>query len=400
MKWRYYYPVIGLVFQLAIAAGSPPARAEGPARPQASAEDEFLGSIQLRGGFDSNPDFAMGNAGTSLGGINAAVIAGRTTESYIAALSAEASYTHYAKAIDVPLSRYKAAFDIANKDQSEYSLKSTSSLASFENYDTRSLDAIERVRLQKASGSVQPFVTAEARYSELNESNLLLGKFLPEPERFLRGTIIPGVAWKKDGVEIGASVNLSATRYRDTYDYFGFRRDNERIEPFLFLRYNKDKFSLFASLSRLYGEWHDADFSNVRENLYEVALTYGADPFGFEFSAKRAAAETTFPISPITIDTLYSGKVTRKLDARSRLALFGSYIEKAYLDSPFKQRTMTYGMQLTHDVTDKISVGFELARSEMSPILGPNISGIAAIASLTQRFGDKKRAEGEGRSAR
>jgi hypothetical protein len=32
----------------------------------------------------------------------------------------------------------------------------------------------------------------------------------------------------------------------------------------------------------------------------------------------------------------------------------------------------------------------------MSPILGPDVNGIVAVASLTQRFGDKKRAEGEG----
>jgi hypothetical protein len=31
----------------------------------------------------------------------------------------------------------------------------------------------------------------------------------------------------------------------------------------------------------------------------------------------------------------------------------------------------------------------------MSPILGPDVDGIVAVASLTQRFGDKKRAEGK-----
>lgn len=362
----------------------------------ARAEDEFLGSIQLRGGYDSNPNFTAADSGTALGGVNAAVVAGRTTETYIAALSAEASYTHYAETLDAPLQRYKAAFDIANKEQSEVSLKSTTSVVSFENYDTKALDAIEHVRVQKTSGMVQPFVTVEARYSELNESNLLLGDFLPKPEVFLRGTIIPGVAVKKDGLEIGTSVNLSVTRYADKLDYFGFRRDNERIEPFFFLRYSKDRFSLFAAMSRLYGDWHDVDFSDVRRNLYEIALSYEADPFGFEFSAKRTAEETTFPISPITIDTQYAGKIVKKLNAKNSLAFFGRYLEKEYLDSPFKQRTTTYGAKFNHDISDKVSFGFELARNEMSPILGPDVNGIVAVASLTQRFGDKKRTEGEG----
>jgi hypothetical protein len=388
MKWRYYYyryvKVVTVAAALALSASS------------LRAEDEILGSLQLRGGYDSNPTFSPIGKGTALGGINAVIVAGRTTDDFIAALSAEASYTRYAEAVDAPIGRYKASFDIANKDQSDYSLKSTASIASFRNYDTQSLDAIERVRVQKTDGAVQPFVAAEARYSELNESNVLLGEFLPQPQVYLRGTIIPGVSVKKDGLEVGASVNLSATRYRDDLDLFGFRRDNERAEPFLFLRYNKDRLSLFASLSRLYGDWHDVDFSDVRRNLYEAALTYDGDPVGFELSAKRTAEETTFPISPITIDTLYAGKIRKKLDGKNAVAFFARYYEKAYLDSNFVQRSASFGAQFTHDISDKTSFGLELARNRMSPISGPGTEGIVAIASLTQRFNsntdDKKRA--------
>lgn len=395
MKWRYYYyrhlKVTMAAFMLVFGASA------------LRAEDEILGSLQLRGGYDSNPTFSPADKGTALGGINAVIVAGRTTEDFIAALSAEASYTRYSEAVDAPVGRYKASFDIANRDQSEYSLKSTTSVASFRNYDTQSLDAIERVRVQKTSGEVQPFVTAEARYSELNESNVLLGEFLPQPEVYLRGTIIPGVSIKKNGLEVGASVNLSVTRYRDKLDLFGFRRDNERAEPFLFLRYNKDKFSLFASLSHLYGDWHDVDFSDVRKNLYELSLTYESDPIGFELSGKRTAEETTFPISPITIDTLYSGKIKRKLDSKNAVAFFGRYYEKEYLDSNFVQRSTSFGVQYTHDISDKASFGLEFARNRMSPILGPDVEGTVAIASLTQRFSmsdDAKKRAGSDAPAR
>ncbi len=382
MEWRYYYNAIVALAVLVLLAGG------------ARAEDEILGSLQLRGGYDSNPDFSFAARGTALAGINAVVVAGRSTENYVAAVTGEASYTRYRETVDAPLARYRAAFDLANKDESEFSLKSTASVTSFENYNTKSLDAIERLKLRKTGGTVQPFVTAELRYSQLNESSILLNEFLPRPEVFLRGTIIPGVAMKKDEWEAGASLNLSATRYREELDYFGFRRDNERIEPFLFLRYSKDRFALFASLSRLYGDWHDVDFSDVRKTLYDIALSYNGEPFGLEFSARRTAEETTFPISPITIDSAYAAKIARKLDAKNSVALFGRYLEKRYLDSPFRQITRTYGLQFTHHVSGKLSAGLELARSEMQPIAGPNVEGVVAIASLTQRFGDKERAEG------
>ena len=381
MQWRYYYNAIIALGLLAALAGP------------AQAEDEILGSLQLRGGYDSNPNFSSAAEGTALAGINAVVVAGRSTGDYVAAATGEASYTRYRETLDAPLARYRAAFDFANKDESEFSLKSTTSVTSFENYNTKSLDAIERLQLRKTSGAVQPFVTAELRYSQLNESNVLLNEFLPQPEVFLRGTIIPGVAIKQDAWEIGTSLNLSATRYRDELDYFGFRRDNERIEPFLFLRYSKDKFALFASLSRLYGDWHDVDFTDVRKTLYDIALSYDGEPFGFEFSARRTAEETTFPISPITIDTAYAGKIARKLDAKNSVAAFGRYLEKRYLDSPFRQITKTYGLQFTHNISDELSAGLELARSEMQPIAGPNVDGVVAMASLTQRFGGKKRTE-------
>lgn len=389
MKWRYYYyrQIKLVLLFLLLALGGKEARAE----------DELLGSLRLRGGYDSNPVFSPVPQGTPLGGIDGAIVAGRSTDRFVAALSAEGSYTRFDKTTGAPVQRYKAGFDIANKDQGRYSLKSTSSVTSFANYDTRSLDAIERVRLQRTSGTVRPFVTAEARYFELNESNILLGKFLPQPEVFLRGTIIPGVSVKKGGLEAGASVNLSATRYRDELDPFGFRRDNERVEPFVFVRYRKDGFSLFGSLSRLYGGWHDADFSDVRKNLYELGLTYEAGPYGLEFSAKRTAEETTFPVSPVTIDTLYAGKIKKKLDANNTVTFFGRWLEKKYLDSPFVQRTTSYGAKFAHDVSDKLSFGLELYRSVQRPILGDDIDGIVAVASMTQRFGkggDKKRAEG------
>jgi hypothetical protein len=389
MKWRYYYyrHFIGLGLIIGLFAFSD----------RALAEDQFLGSLQLRGGYDSNPGLSPVGTGGALSGIDGVVVAGRSTDDYVAAFTGEGSYTRYGRAAAAPLQRYKAGFDIANKEQGGIALKAATSVVLFDSYDTRSFKASQSVRAQWVRGTVRPFVTVQAGYASLNESNPVLGDFLPNPQAFLRGTIIPGVALKKGEIETGVSVNLSVTRYRDEFDLFGFRRDNERIQPCLFLRYNKEKFSLFAALSRFYGDWHDRDFSDVRKNLYEISLSYAGEPVGFELSAKRTAEETTFPISPITIDTAYAGKLTRKLDAKTTLAVFGRYVERDYLDAPFTQRTVSYGAEITRKISEQLSAGFEIASSRSNPILGSHANGIAAVAKLTQRFGGdaaaKKRAE-------
>lgn len=353
--------------------------------------------MQLRGGYDANPGLSPAGAGGSLSGIDGVVVVGRSTEDFVAAFSGEGSYTRYGNDASSPSQRYKASLDIANREQDGIALKAATAFTALDDYDTRSVKASQSLRAQWMRGAVRPFVTVEAGYAALNESNPALGDFLPKPQVFLRGTIIPGVALRKGAVETGFSANLAITRYWEEFDLFGFRRDNERIQPFWFLRYNSGRFSLFVTLSRLYGDRHDVDFSDVRKNLYEVALRYRGTPVGFELSAKRSAEDTTFPLSPITIDTTYAGKLTGRLNATTSLAVFGRYVERDYLDSPFTQRTVSYGAEVMHDISDKLSTGFEIAHRHSNPILGSHANGIVALAKLTQRFGtagaDKRRAE-------
>lgn len=66
----------------------------------------------------------------------------------------------------------------------------------------------------------------------------------------------------------------------------------------------------FVSVSRLYGTWHDPDFTNVDRMLFDASLSWRAMPFRIDLTAWRRASETTFPISPITIDTAYSAMVS------------------------------------------------------------------------------------------
>jgi len=120
--------------------------------------------------------------------------------------------------------------------------------------------------------------------------------------------------------EVGVSVNLSTRRYVDVVDDFGYRRDNERVQPFVFAKYDGADVTAFGSVSRLYGKWHDVDFSDVDRLLFDATVTWRAKPFKIDLGATRRASETTFPISPITIDTIYSAKASwaarSGLDAR------------------------------------------------------------------------------------
>ncbi|MDH8217261.1 hypothetical protein QIG26_27940, partial [Klebsiella pneumoniae] len=73
-------------------------------------------------------------------------------------------------------------------------------------------------------GSIKIFTTVEGARSGLNQTNAIFQDFLPSPQVYLRGTLIPGIAYVADKFEIGASVNLSVRRYEKDLDDFGYRR--------------------------------------------------------------------------------------------------------------------------------------------------------------------------------
>ncbi len=352
----------------------------------AAEEEEFLASLRLRGGYDSRPTLSLGGAGGSaFAGIDGAFISARSNADHIAGLTGEITYVRFANAEVEPLQRHRLAFSLANKEQEGVSLKSDASLLSFRSYDTQLLEAEQRLRLRSVKGEWQPFMTAELKYSELNEKNVIFGEFLADPYTFVRGTVIPGIAYKKEKFEIGASVNLSATRYRDEFDVFGYRRDNERIQPFLFARYADTKWDLFASVSKLYGDWHDVDFTDVRKTMFSVTADYTEAPYGFELAATRVASDTTFPLSPVIIDTNYSAKFSRAFGGKTVASVFARRTAREFLDSPFRSKTDSSGIELSHDIDEQTAIGFELAQLWATPIQGPIVDSLVGFVSLTKR---------------
>jgi hypothetical protein len=352
----------------------------------ASAEDDFTASFRLRGGFDSNPQFSTGQgSGSAFIAADTALAAGTKTDGYTLGVAAEANTTHYAQPLLTPSRGGKVILRGSIGDE-DLKLDFTSTIADTSTYNLRSTDLIQTARAEARYGPIKLFATAEGGRSSLNQTNAIFQDFLPDPQQYLRGTLIPGVSLVSGKSEFGASVNLSWRRYLQEFDVFGYRRDNERVQPFLFAKYAGDAVSAFVSVSQLRGTWHDPDFTNVDRTLFDASLTWHAAPFRIDFIAWRHAGETTFPISPITIDTAYSAKVSWNVEPKVTLAASVGYAASDYLDSPFRARTLTCGVGASRDIGDDLTLGLDIAYAKGSLISGDDVNGLVVMSSVAKRF--------------
>lgn len=353
----------------------------------AVAEDQFAASLKLRGGYDTNPEFSTysGVGGSAFIGTDTALAAARKEEGYSIGIAAEANTTNYANRLVTPALGAKVVLRgmVGNDDAN---LSSTSTIANVSTYNLRQSDLVQSFRAEAKLDSVKVFVTAEGAQSSLNQTNVIFQDFLPAPHQWLRGTIIPGIAYVRDKFEIGTSVNLSARRYNPELDDFGFRRDNERIEPFVFAKYSSDDLSAYASVSQLFGQWHDVDFSNVSRTMFDANLTWRPKPFTVELSGTRRANETTFPISPITIDTALVAKASWQVADTWKVSAAAGYFTTEYLDSPFASLTRTVAAGVSKDLPDNYTVGLDLTYAKGTLISGDKASALIITSSLTKRF--------------
>lgn len=353
----------------------------------ATAENEFAASFQLRGGYDTNPEFSSGNGvgGSAFIGTNTALAAGTRDGNTTYGVAAEANSIHYANPLVTPTLGGKVILRGAIGDD-DFKLSSTTTLADVSSYNLRSTDLIQSVKAEAKVDSLKFFMTAEGGRSSLNQTNAIFQDFLPSPQQYLRGTLVPGISIVRDKVEVGVSANLSIRRYLDEFDDFGYHRDNERVQPFVFARYQDKSITAFASVSKLYGRWHDVDFSNVDRMLFDASLSWRAAPFTLDLVAARRASETTFPISPITIDTIYSAKASWAVDPKLTLLASVGYADCEYLDSPFRSRALTYGVGVTRDLGDDLTWGVDLMRAQGVLISGDRADAFIVATSLTKRF--------------
>jgi len=189
---------------------------------------------------------------------------------------------------------------------------------------------------------------------------------------------------KAGGAEIGASVSVSATRYAAPVDLFGFRRDNERLQPFLFARYSEPGLDVSASVSRLYGRWRDVDFSPVKETLFDVSLTRSRGPFTLELGASRYAEDTTFPISPVTINDAFLARLNYEPNEQWSFGAVLRGLRTRYLDSPFVSRVLAYGGSVSYALSDEWRIGAQVLRLDATAINGEPANGGIATLSLSR----------------
>lgn len=355
-------------------------------------QHDFAASFLLRGGYDTNPEFSSGNGigGSAFVGTETALIAGSKFDNATIGVAAEAGTVHYANPRTTPTERGKVILRGSLGDD-RLKLSSTTTIADVSSYNLRSSDVSQALKLEAKIDQFKLFVTAEGGQSSLNQTNAIFQDFLPSPHRFMRGALVPGISFVHGKVEVGVSVNLSARRYHDEFDDFGYRRDNERVQPFVFAKYGGENVTAFGSVSRLYGKWHDVDFSDVDRLLFDANISWRAKPFKIDLLATRRASETTFPISPITIDTIYSAKASWTIDPKWTLAASLGYADTEYLDSPFVARTLTYGLGVTRDLGDDLTLGIDLTRAQGTLISGARADALILMSSLTKKFGTPAR---------
>ncbi len=353
----------------------------------AHAEDDFVASLRLRGGFDTNPVFANGGGigGSAFIGTDTALVAGTKEKDYSYGVAAEASTTQYANPLALPALTGKVVLR-GTYGGDDANIAATTTIADTNTYNLRSSDLVQSLKGEAKFGAIKVFTTVEGTRSSLNQTNAIFQDFLPSPQVYLRGTLIPGIAYVRDKFEVGASVNLSVRRYQRELDDFGYRRDNERVQPYLFAKYQDKDVTAFVSVSQLRGTFHDVDFTNVNATLFDANLQWRVAPFTIDLAAYRRAGETTFPVSPITLDTAYTAKATWQVEPKLSLTAAVGYSTIDYLDSPFRQQVLTYGIGASHDLGNGYALGLDLSRAQGTLISSDKANAIIISSSLTKKF--------------
>jgi hypothetical protein len=359
-------------------------------------EAAWLASARLRGGYDANPMLLPGKGnGSAFGGVDAAFAAGHGDDDRRIGVTGEAQHVEFAKGGIVPSDRQSIALKAETEIGKGWSLRATTQATNVTNYNVRAFDAVATAKLRPDAGTVRPFLTTELRYATLNEPNAVLGDFLPEPQKFSRATAIPGVVLVTDKFELGTSVNVSATRYTQEPDLFGFKRNNERVQPYLFASVKDQGLELSGSVSYLRGTWHDVDFSPVREVLWDVALSKTAGDLTVELSAQRGVEDTTFPVSPLTVVTSYSATLSYAATAALSLRVFARGLRTDYLDSPFTARTQAYGAGVNYDLGKFTTLALDVSRVTGRQIDGTETDGGVAMLSIGMKFASQSETGGD-----
>lgn len=352
----------------------------------AAAESVFVSSVRLRGGYDSNPLLTPDGKSAAFTTLEGAFAAGRKEDGWTTGVTGEFSVTKFSESEFRTFQNNRFRLRLSNDNIADVSLDSTTMFANASTYDTRVAQVAQRTHLQYATGEFRPFTALETRLVALNELNPLLGGFLPEPMRFLRGTIGPGVAYVDGKNEIAASVIVGRTKYEGDADLFGFRRDNDRIQPTLSVKYEQEALSWRGSISYFRAYSEDIYFTDVEHLLFDAGITAKFGTLSADVSFAQTAEETSFPVSPMTINRLFQAKLSWLPDDKAAFAIFTRQLRRDYWDTPLYSRVRSFGVEAIYNTSADVAVAGEFAFTRALLLSGSEADGWVATVSLTKRF--------------
>jgi hypothetical protein len=359
----------------------------------ATAESVFVSSVRLRGGYDSNPLLAPDGKGAAFTTLEAAFAGGRKEkeDGWVTGVTGEFSATKFSESEFRTFQNNRFRLRLSNDNIEDLSLDSTMLFANASTYDTRVAQVVQRTHVQYAKDAIRPFTAMELRLVSLNELNPLLGGFLPEPMKFMRGTIAPGVAYTDGKNEIAASVVVGRTKFEGDTDLFGFRRDNNRVQPTLSGKYEKDALSLRGSISYFQSYSEDIFFTDVSHFLFDISATVTWRKWSVDASFAQTAEETSFPVSPMTINRLFQARLSRSLSDDATLAVFARGLQRDYWDTPLYSTTRLIGVEANYVLNADVTLAGELAFARSQLLSGNVADGVVATVSLTKHFGGENK---------
>lgn len=304
--------------------------------------------VGLRAGFDSNPSGVEGANGSPVAAVFATwdYLHGTIQDGY--GLNLTLLETQYDPRNIAAARAHSLTLKHAMTVGEATVIQSSLSAADEQSWSRRKSSLAWRERIDHTLGPFRLFASGEARLTALNERNVFnLGDFLPWNENFTTLSGATGIAWKTGQTEIGVSFSAAQVRFVDGFDYLGFRRDHDRLQPNLFFSTIIGDAALEGSLSPFRAIFPDKEFETVDSLLYTAKLRMPWQQFTLELGSGRTIEDTTLPFTVIDLVTAHEAKLTMKIDERNAVSLIARRKTDDYvgLDARSDQKGMNLEYQ-------------------------------------------------------
>ena len=121
--------------------------------------------------------------------------------------------------------------------------------------------------------------------------------------------------------------------------------------------------------------------------LFDVSLSATWRGWSGEIAIARTAEDTSFPISPVTINTAAQARLARAIDRQTSAGIFARMLNREYWDSPFHSRIRAAGIEVKREIADDLLLAGEIGFAKSLLLSGAEAEGVVASVALTRRFG-------------